>query len=356
MTAPVPREKQLATTIPFARNAYGQDLYGPNGGLPLMIYEEFYIDVAGTLTIAGGTTDGTVGVENPRTLLKSIEVKLTGSKLSDSYIEIPLSDLVQLNFIDNRNSQGPAESPIGSGAAGVYTFRGVYKLPFLANDMANPYKYMFTAGRYTGVNVRIKWGTEEDLVQGGDRTKTISACTATIWPREYSFDPRFELANKILFNQRINVKTVAITAANTNFEMELQRTAAYLRGILISTFFLDANGVETPTDTIIRATDPIFLRLNDTDNKFEYTREFLEFRMLNDYDVRLGLGRYFLDISPRGDEELVSKMMMLNFNTIKVRINNAAPTGPTVALTATTFSAAAVPNIRLSVVKYASAA
>lgn len=327
MTAPAPREKRNNSPIAFVSNAYGQDLFGPNGAFELKNYEYLYADLQGTLTITGGTTSGTPVFYNPKTLIKSIEVKITGSGLPDSFIELPLCDLEFLNYIVERDKEErpPNETPITSGDVGVYTFRGLYRIPFAQNDMPNPYKFFFNASRFTQTNIRVKFGTVEDLVKGGDRAKAISNCSVSFWMDDYSYEPEFDAAADLMFAQRVQIREIALggVGSQKNFDIEIIRTPSFLRGVWLYQFQRDGNGVETPTDQLILDTDQVMLHVNDGDRKYEYTWEQLRDRMRRYYRMNeVPFGYAFLDISPRGDEGILSKFNMLNFNTIKVRIDN----------------------------------
>lgn len=320
MTAPVPRERKLGT-IPFAASTFGSDLFGPNGGLPLLNYEYFILRLSGTLTISGGTIDGAGVDENPRTLIKAVQVVVTGLT-GDTFIDIPLTDLVILtHYIGRRPALDPSESPIVSGAVGVYTFAGEYYLPFSLEDMANPYRGFFASNRYAQVRLRLQFGSTADLITGGDRTLAITACNVDVWGREYSFDQRYETANDLLLHQRVNVKQQSINAvAQTNFDLEIPRTASYLRGILLTQY---TDIPETPISSLISAEQQVSLILNDTDRKFEYTWAQLQRQNRERYargSVAWPVSRVFIDLAPNGDFSTL--MNMLNFQKMVVRIDN----------------------------------
>lgn len=313
----------------FVRNAYTTpDLSGPNNGFPLRTYKQLLIDVQGTLTIAGGAADGLPVIENPRSLIKAIEIQLSGSPLGDAFISMPLTDLVVLNMTEYRSlNSDPIEDGIESGAAGAYTFRGRYVLPFVMPSFSNPYKGMFVAGKpgISQVSLRIRWGTEEDLVAGGDRVKTISATTATVYGVDFTGFGGIESSKELFYHQRIASITKTYNAtAGVDQDIIFPRTPAFLKGILMKQMTVDANGVETPSTTLIRATDPIVFMLNTLDRKYDLTWEQVQERNRRDYRRTLPDGYIFLDMAPEGDEELIRLMLMTNFSEMKVRFNNAS--------------------------------
>lgn len=329
MTAAVPRERRVGTIL-YSKNTYGQDLFGPNGGLPLSVLKNYTLRLSGSLTIAGGTTNGTTVPENPRTLIKAIQIVVTGLT-GDTFVDIPLTDLVVMShYIGRRPGLAPTETPVSSGAAGVYSFLGEYRLPFALEDMSNPYRGFFASNRYAQVRLRILWGSEEDLVSGGDRTKTVAATTTCdIWQEDFGFDVMFEGKKDYLLHQRVQTKNVTINnVVQTNFEIEIPRTPAFLRGVLLKTM---TDVPETGITTLMGGENQITLMYNDSDRKFEYTWNQLVRKNREDYRISLPTGYVFIDLSPLGDFSLLQNM--LNLNKISLRIDNSAVANAIIRMT-----------------------
>jgi hypothetical protein len=351
MTAPVPRERKVGT-IAFANSTFGVDLFGPNGGLPLLVYEYWILRLTGTLTISGGTTNGTPVVENPRTLIKAVQVVVTGLT-GDTFIDIPMTDLVILtNFIGRRPGIAPQETAVTSGAIGATNFVGEYYLPFALEDMTNPYRGFFASNRYAQVRLRILWGTTTDLVSGGDRTLALTVTGVDVWVREYSFDTRFESNTDYLLHQRVNVKQVSINAAaQTNFDIEIPRTASFLRGVLIKQY---TDNPETPITTLIGNEQQVTLIYNDNDRKFEFTWNQLIRKNREDYaplnpaggPFAFPTGYAFVDLTPGegrgasgGDFSLLNNM--LNFQRMVLRIDNSSVANAFVRMTLVKYALSA---------------
>lgn len=331
MTAPAPREERIGQ-MSFVQNNYSTpDLFGPNGGFPQRTYKELILDLQGVLTIAGGAVDGIPVAENPRTLIKGIEVLLTGTSLGDSFISVPLTDLVVLNMIADKNQESdPTETPCATGGVSVTNFRGIYRLPFWLTDMLDKYKTYFVSGRpgISQVNFRIKWGSAEDLVAGGDRTKTLTATSVTIYGRDYTGVSFIESRADLLYYQRIAAVTKTLNAtAGTDQDVIIPRSNSFLRGLMLKQYTTDANGVETPIEGaggLLRPTDPIIFILNTLERKYDLTWEQIKDRNLRDYKRPMPLGYAFIDMSPDGDEAFILPMLMTNYSEIKLRFNNAA--------------------------------
>jgi hypothetical protein len=320
MTAQVPRERRVGT-IPFVANAFGNDLFGPNGGLPLSVYEYWILRLSGTFTIAGAVS-GALVAENPRTLIKSVQIVVTGLT-GDTFVDIPLTDLVVLTeFVNNRPGAAPQETAVTSTAIGSTNFSGEYYVPFALEDMANPYRGFFAANRYAQVRLRIQWGNVNDIAATGASTLTLTNTQVDLFVREFSFEPRFETAQDLLLHQRVAVLRTSVNAiAQVGLDIEIPRTASYLRGILFKQY---TDTPETPIATLLLPTSQVTLLYNDTDRKYETTLAQLLGENKRNY-MRSGAfptGYAFLDLSPDGDFSLLQNM--LNLQKIVLRLDTAS--------------------------------
>jgi hypothetical protein len=208
--------------------------------------------------------------------------------------------------------------------------------------MQEPKRYYFPMNRYGQVSIRLRFGKNEDIVVGGDRTKTVTG-TVTFYGVSYSFDSEYDTQQGLFFNQHVAVKQVTINnVAQSDVDYELTRTASFPKVILIKTMTIDANGVETPTDQLIRPTDQMVVRLNDESSKAEnMTAELWRFLNLAQYTRPLPLGYYAIDFSPTGDESILKRMLMMNFSSFKIRANNGALANAAVRFSINKFSVAA---------------
>jgi hypothetical protein len=320
MTAQVPRERRVGT-IPFVANQFGNDLFGPNGGLPLSVYEYFVLRLSGTLTISVATA-GALVPEQPRTLIKAVQVVVTGLT-GDTFIDIPLTDLVVLSeFVANRPGASPQETPVSANTVAAYPFSGEYYLPFSLEDMANPYRGFFAANRYAQVRLRIQWGNTTDIVATGGATVVLTNTQVDVFVREFSFEPRFETAQDLLLHQRVSVLRTSVNAiAQIGLDIEIPRTASYLRGILFKQY---TDSPEVPITTLLTPTSQVTLLYNDTDRKYETTLSQLLGENKRNY-MRTGTfptGYAFLDLSPDGDFSLLQNM--LNLQKIVLRLDTAS--------------------------------
>lgn len=344
-TANVPRERKIGT-IAYVASSFGTDLFGPNGGLPLLPYEYWVLRLSGTLT-ADALADGTIVAENPRTLIKAVQVVVTGLT-GDTFIDLPLTDLVVLShYIGRRPSMAPDEDPVTLTEVqigGAITFYGEYAIPFNLEDMANPYRGMFAANRYAQVRLRVQWGNEVDFIALSAGTVTLSNTKVDVWVREYAFEPRFETATDLLLHQRTTVRRDSINAVVlTDFDVEIPRTAAFLRGILLKQYTSTAAAPETAISTLLTGEAPITLLYNDTDRKYEFTHDQLRRQNRENYARggvnNLPTGYTFLDLSPKGDFSLLQNL--LNLQKMVVRVNTASVANAILRTTLVKYAASA---------------
>lgn len=343
MTAQVPRERRIGA-IAFAQSNFGPDLISPN--FPLLNYEWLVLRCSGTMTISDAT-GAVINPENPWSIVKGVQCVVTGLT-GDTFIDLPMNELrVLTHYVGRRPGRAPLNTPTGITAA-AHPFSFEIYLPFSLEDMSNPYRGFFASNRYAQVRLRILWGQATDLVSGtGAFANTVAATTQIeVFGREYSFDPRFELANDLLLHQRVNIKEVSINnVAQTNFDIEIPRTASFLRGILVKQYDFGAVGtatIERPIATLITLEQQVTLLYNDTDRKYEYKFSQVQNQNTEAYRLPLPTGYFFVDLAPgvgadgQGDFSLLQNM--LNLQKIVLRVDN---------------NAVANAFLRLTLVKYA---
>ena len=139
-------------------------------------------------------------------------------------------------------------------------------------------------------------------------------------------------------------------AAQTNFDIEIPRTASFLRGILIKQY---TDNPETPIATLISAEQQVTLIYNDNDRKFEFTYQQLVRKNREDYrplnptggPFVFPLGYAFVDLTPgngvtgKGDFSLLNNM--LNFQRMVLRIDNASVANAFVRMTLVKYALSA---------------
>lgn len=326
MTAPAPRERLLGTVM-FANNAYGVDLIG-NTTFPLLHYEWLILRLSGSITVSGGTTNGTIGAEAPMSLVKSFQIVVSGLS-GDEFINIPLHDLMVLTHYIGRRPRLAPKFAAPTAGVGTNTFYAEIYLPFALEDMSNPYRGFWASNRYSQVRIRVLWGTIDDIISGGDRAEAVDATTKIdIWGREYSNQLPFATQNDLLLHQRVVQKEVAINVTQGEFPIEITRTASFLRGILLKQVTI-VGGVETPSSAMITGEADVIFMTDDSDRKFEYTWNQLIRQNYETYRGDLptvgGLPYYaFLDFSPRGDFSLLLNMMQYSAMKLKIDVTNTA--------------------------------
>jgi len=325
MTAPVPREHKIGPAIACVNGVDGQEMTAPEGAFSALHYEKLVLELNGNVIVSGGTANATVSADAPESIVKRIQIILTGTS-GDAFIDIPLTELRYLTHFITRAPGLDNERSAPVASVGTNPFSARVVLPFMLEDMEREAKYrgFWASNRFTGVRFKVTWGTIANLMTGGDRTNTVDPATTSLqlWGKEYSRDSRFAQATDLLLWQRTTKDFYINNIAQSDFDMEIQRTASWLKGIMIRQMTIVA-GVETAlADTLIRPTDKVTLMFDDSDKKFEFTWSYLKFRNREEQRISLPTGTAWIDLSEHGDMQLLE--MLLNHTKTYVRIDNAA--------------------------------
>jgi hypothetical protein len=135
-------------------------------------FREIILKLKGSITISGGTTNGTPKDSNPLQLIKSIEVLRNGK---DTLIKLPADYLHRLNHI-----WYGARPPISGLSSGdVQTDTSVYaevRIPFLNLRGIKPIDTLLKAKGLSSLQLIIDIASSASvLVSGGDRTIAVGS-------------------------------------------------------------------------------------------------------------------------------------------------------------------------------------
>lgn len=134
------------------------------------------VKLAGSITISGGTTSGTVKDSNPLQFIRSIEVRREGK---DTLMKISPDILHRINqiFYGTR----PDISGLANGDAQANTaVRGSFIIPFEVLKGISPKDTFLKAGGLSSLDLIVDVGAASDLVQGGDRTIAVGTTAFTV--------------------------------------------------------------------------------------------------------------------------------------------------------------------------------
>ncbi len=134
------------------------------------------LKVAGSITISGGTTSGTVKDSNPLQILGTLEVRREGQA---TLFRLPAEIAHRLNHI--WYGARPDISGLASGDAQTNTaVRGSLIIPFEVLKGISPIDTFIKAGGLSSLDLLVNVGAAADLVQGGDRTIAVGATAFTL--------------------------------------------------------------------------------------------------------------------------------------------------------------------------------
>lgn len=214
------------------------------------VVQDINILVTGTVSVSGGSADGTLTPEQPLQLIR--DVRIEGSSQSRPQVgEIKRGDAAAL-YRFAHFMKGTAGSITSLAAAGVQTntaFSFDLEIDFELARSIDPRMTLLNTRELDSLDLVIQWEDSTGLIYGGDRSVTINNCSAYIVAREY-LDPG-SLATAYGIHRFSSIEQ-AISAANTRLPIELKR-GYLLRGLFIKQFTQGAVNYHTPVTSIINA-------------------------------------------------------------------------------------------------------
>lgn len=148
------------------------------------LYAGLRLKLSGTLTVAGGTTNGTLNDENPMTLIRRAIVEGTGGGQS-----VQLKNLRGVHIFRSEHLLAgiePQRTPIASAAVQAGTaFSSTMTLWFdLPHPRALPevsYRSVLNPREFSRLGLEIQAGDTTDFINGGDRTTTLPTMQVDVY-------------------------------------------------------------------------------------------------------------------------------------------------------------------------------
>src|SRR5258708_13221211 len=138
---------------------------------------QLILDLSGTLTVTGGTTNGTLVDENPFTYLRKIFVNLSGGPASLQLKNLKGIQAYRLHHLFESREPGGI-GRVTSGAAASYPFRAIIPIDFaLPGELVTPELAALTIlnGReWSGIQLQLDMGDATDFINGGDRVLSFT--------------------------------------------------------------------------------------------------------------------------------------------------------------------------------------
>jgi hypothetical protein len=147
-------------------------------------YAGLQLRVSGTLTIAGGTTNGTLHDENPMSLLDKIQIEATGGDRPYIMKSVHGPIAYRLHHLYTGSEPG-GTSPIASAAVQTATaFSALIPIWFMLPGAEFPSELKVWSAlnprEFDQLMLTISFGTPSAFINGGDRTTTVPTCSVEV--------------------------------------------------------------------------------------------------------------------------------------------------------------------------------
>lgn len=246
--------------------------YAPNAAFRLPIpanamLKYLRLRFTGTVTVSGGTTDGTLFPEQPLSLLRELAVEIAGRRRK--IISAPTL------YVLNQLTYGTAGERTALSTAGVQsnttiTFSLQYDfVPQLIEPSAGNMCLLDTRRYANVINLVGLWGSPSHLISGGDRTVAISG--SMIVDAHDVIMPSRDMPEQLLFDESTIV--TPWTGANTALETILTRGGEYIGLLLKAT----SGTLPVPSDTVV---NNVSVRQNITEIGNVFLRDRLAWRAI----------------------------------------------------------------------------
>jgi len=170
--------------------------------------------LAGSITISGGATSGTVKDSSPLQFIRRVEIRRAGS---DTLISIPPEFLHRINqiFYGTR----PDISGLANGDAQTDTaVRGSFIIPFETLRGISPIDTLLKAGGLPSLDLFVDVAQASDLVQGGDRTVAVGSTAFTLVVESLE---ELGLENWVFGDMKLySVAEAEVNASSDNFQIK----------------------------------------------------------------------------------------------------------------------------------------
>lgn len=147
------------------------------------LYAGLRLRLSGTLTITGGTTNGTLNDENPMTYIRRVIVEGTGGGQA-----IQLKNLRGIHAFRIEHlltGPEPPANPVTSAGGGSTAFSATLTLWFITPHPKGQPEVMFRSvlnpREFSRLSLEVQAGDATDFVNGGDRTVTVTAPVCDVY-------------------------------------------------------------------------------------------------------------------------------------------------------------------------------
>lgn len=197
------------------------------------VFQDMILNMQAQMDISGGTTSGTVTAEQPFNLIRGVRLE-ANSPGRPTVAEIKNADFAALATLERiMNGTTAQNTALANGDVQAATIIDAkVELPFYIPRCKSPFSAALNCHELASLDLVIDWGSETDLVTGGDRTEALTNISCQVSAREW-------------LSQEANAAKYAVNLTRYMEFTGLSQNSAYLvdlkrglpiRGLLIKQF------------------------------------------------------------------------------------------------------------------------
>ncbi len=200
-------------------------------------YRKLMCRIAGSNVVAGGTAGGAVHPAAAYRAISKIEIVANGR---DTIWAVAPEHIARMNTLD----YGTVPSILNPTAttAATYAFNGYFIIDFALIRSVRPIDTLFPAAGLSTLDLKVTWGTGEDMFTGAYTHTSATIQTTTTLSVE-SFEELGDIPGNVGVNKVYTIDNT-ITGANTNYQI-LVAVGNVFRG-----FYLHTRVDQVPVNTI----------------------------------------------------------------------------------------------------------
>ncbi|MFH0772549.1 MAG: hypothetical protein V1933_08025 [Candidatus Omnitrophota bacterium] len=270
--------------------------------------------LAGSITVAGGTTSGTPKTQGLWHLLSSLRIKRNGG---DTVVSIPGWLLYELNKVFLGTA--PTLVNLASGDAQSNTaVNGTIIIPFENLRGIKPFDTLLKGSGLSSLDLLVDTAAASAMINGGDRTVTAGTTAFTL---NVTTVEETEVNNFVFGDIRTSlVHKVAITGASSNFQIKPLPTGNFYKAFMLFVEDAGAGSNSVINKIKLKSGSESFVDVNGLLLRDIYKQAYsLE---------SLSTGVYYVDLMPDGMlNSCLDVTPQTGRETLELELDVAAPSG-----------------------------
>jgi hypothetical protein len=266
--------------------------------------------LTGTLTVAGGSTDGALAAEQPWSLLREIRIRASSSIRPSANGLLRQFDPASLfNFSTMLDRIALPRTVLAiPGVQTATAFSADLIIPFIMPHSREPRVSLFNPREVDSAVLEADCGDVTDLVVGGDRTSTINAAQLEV--QSIEFADAFSVQNTYSLLLESRTEKIYNSTAITGDRQDIRGLHLPARFCLKT--YTQAGNVHTPVNTILTG---VRLEIDKQETKRLSWAQLTNENQVN-YGIAPPAGYRILDLMPDGSFDTLLPMRLHDRNRI----------------------------------------